>query len=151
MVDYMSDSVLLPCGSCGAVNRVKADKLTEGPKCGKCHNLLNILNKPVNITSKNFDAEVLKWPGLVLVDFWAEWCGPCKMIAPVLEKISQERAGKLKIVKVNTEQEQELAYRYSISSIPTLMLFKNGQKLNQLSGALPKPQLEKWIDNYSEK
>jgi thioredoxin 2 len=145
----MSKTVLLPCSSCGSTNRVRVEKLTEQPKCGKCHNVLNILNKPVTITQANFEQEVIKWPGLILVDFWAEWCGPCKMIGPVLEKLSAERAGSLKIGKVDTEREPQLSSRFAISSIPTLMLYKNGKKLNQLSGALPKPQLEQWIDSYS--
>jgi thioredoxin 2 len=145
----MEKTVLLPCRSCGSTNRVRTEKLSGLPKCGKCHQPLEILNRPVTITSANFEQEVIKWPGLILVDFWADWCGPCKMIAPVLEKLSDERAGKLKIGKVDTEREPQLSARFAISSIPTLMLWKNGKKVNQIAGALPKPQLEQWIDSFS--
>src|SRR5436309_11286136 len=88
----------------------------------------------VTLSNENFDQEVNKSPTPVLVDFWAEWCGPCKMIAPVLDEIAEERAGKLKIGKVNVDENQELASKFGIRAIPTLLLFKGGQIKEQIVG-----------------
>ncbi len=103
------------------------------------------VNVPVNVTSANFEQEVINSKGIVLVDFWATWCPPCRMIAPVLESIAREKAGEIKIVKVNTDQEQLLSRKYQISSIPTLILFNNGKVINRTAGAIPKAQLLNWI------
>ena len=99
----------------------------------------------VNLTSENFEEEVLKSEKPVLVDFWATWCGPCKMLAPVISEIAEEYEGKVKVGKVNIDNEKELAVRYHISSIPTLMLFKNGEVMNMSVGFRPKSDIEKMI------
>jgi thioredoxin 1 len=95
----------------------------------------------IHLTNQNFDEEVLQSALPVLVDFWAEWCGPCKMIAPVVEELGGELAGQMKVAKVNVDEAQELAARYNIMSIPTLLVFKNGKQVNQIVGALGKDQL----------
>jgi thioredoxin 1 len=100
----------------------------------------------VHITEDNFDSEVLKSATPVLVDFWAEWCGPCKMIAPVLEQIATEYKGKLRIAKVDVDSNQATAMRYGVRSIPTLMLFKNGIVEAQQVGMLSKDNLKKILD-----
>ena len=97
--------------------------------------------KPVEITDANFDQEVLRAETPVLVDFWAVWCGPCKMIAPVVEEIASEYAGKLKVGKLDVDQNQDVAMKYGIRSIPTLMVFKGGKVVEQIIGALPKRSL----------
>ena len=97
------------------------------------------------ITDASFENDVLKSESPVVVDFWAEWCGPCRMIGPSLEDISNELAGKVKIVKLNVDENPGIAAKYGIMSIPTLMLFKNGQLASRQVGAQPKQKLEQWI------
>jgi thioredoxin 1 len=93
------------------------------------------------VTDQDFDQEVLQSPVPVLVDFWAAWCGPCRMVAPTVDQLASEYAGKLKVVKVDVDQSIEVSGRYGVMSIPTLMVFKNGQMVEKMIGALPKPAL----------
>ncbi|WP_296523828.1 thioredoxin [Rhodoplanes sp.] len=97
------------------------------------------------VSDQDFEAEVLKSDKPVVVDFWAEWCGPCRMIAPALEEIAGTLAGKVKIVKLNVDENPKVAAQYNIMSIPTLMLFKNGELSSRQVGAAPKQKLEQWI------
>ena len=97
------------------------------------------------VSDANFDAEVIKATEPVVVDFWAEWCGPCRMIAPALEEIAGLMAGKVKIVKLNVDENQATAIKYGVQSIPTLLLFKNGEIASRQVGAAPKQKLEQWI------
>lgn len=98
------------------------------------------------VTSATWEQEVLKAPGLVLVDFWAVWCGPCRMVAPIVDEISKEYEGKLKVLKLNTDENPDVAGRYRIMGIPTLMFFRNGQTVDQIVGAVPKSQLKTKVD-----
>jgi len=95
----------------------------------------------LNVTDKDFEAEVLKSDLPVLVDFWADWCGPCKVIGPIVDEVAEELQGKLKVVKVNVDDAQELAGNYQVMSIPTLLVFKGGETVEQIVGAVPKDQL----------
>ena len=95
----------------------------------------------LQLNEKNFEVEVMQSPIPVLVDFWAEWCGPCKMISPIVEELAKELSGKLKVTKVNVDEAQELAVKYGIMSIPTLLVFKKGKVINQIVGAMSKEQL----------
>jgi thioredoxin 1 len=99
------------------------------------------MSKPVQITDSSFDAEVLKSDVPVLTDFWAEWCGPCKVIAPILEQIAEEYDGRIKITKIDVDQNNQTAIQHSVQSIPTLILFKNGQTVERLVGSMPKDKL----------
>jgi thioredoxin 1 len=101
----------------------------------------------VKIDSSNFQSDVLGSSEPVVVDFWAEWCGPCKMISPALEEISNEMAGQVKIAKVNVDENQDLAVQYGVRSIPMLLMFKNGEIADQMIGAAPKARLADWIKN----
>nr|2YJ7_A Chain A, LPBCA THIOREDOXIN [synthetic construct]2YJ7_B Chain B, LPBCA THIOREDOXIN [synthetic construct] len=102
----------------------------------------------IEVTDENFEQEVLKSDKPVLVDFWAPWCGPCRMIAPIIEELAKEYEGKVKVVKVNVDENPNTAAQYGIRSIPTLLLFKNGQVVDRLVGAQPKEALKERIDKH---
>ena len=102
--------------------------------------------KPVHVTEQSFDQEVLKAETPVLVDFWAEWCGPCRMIAPIVEDFAREYEGKLKVAKVDVDDNQNLAMKFSIMSIPTLGVFKGGQLVERIVGYMPKVELKRRVD-----
>lgn len=101
----------------------------------------------INVTSQTWDSEVLQSKGIVMVDFWAVWCGPCRMIAPTIEELAKEYAGKIKVAKLNTDENPDIASRYKIMGIPTIMFFKDGEKVDQIVGAVPKPQLKAKIES----
>jgi thioredoxin 1 len=101
----------------------------------------------ITATTDTWDKEVLKEKGLVLVDFWAVWCGPCRMVAPTVEELAKEFTGKLKVVKLNTDENPDIASKYKIMGIPTLMFFKGGEKVDQIVGAVPKAQLKAKIES----
>jgi len=103
--------------------------------------------KPIAVTDSNFDAEVLRASGPVLVDFWAEWCGPCKMIAPFLEELATEMAGKVTVAKVNIDENPQTPMKYGVRGIPTVILFKGGQVAATKIGALPKSKLYEWVES----
>ncbi len=102
--------------------------------------------KPVHVTEQDFDAQVLKAAEPVLVDFWAEWCAPCRMIAPIVEDLAQEYEGKVKVAKVDVDDNSGIANRYGIMSIPTLAIFKGGEMVERLVGYMPKPELKRRLE-----
>jgi len=102
----------------------------------------------MTLTAENFQREVLEYQGVALVDFWAPWCGPCRMVAPTIDELAEEYAGKAKIGKVNTDENQELAAKYSVMSIPTMIIFKNGQVVDQITGAYSKNILKSRLDQW---
>ena len=106
------------------------------------------MGNAIAVTGQNFDAEVLQSKEPVLVDFWAVWCGPCKAIGPALEEIAAEHRGKLKVVKLDVDEEMEISARYGVQSIPTLLLFKGGQPVERLIGAYPKPMILSKIQRH---
>ncbi|MBN1635961.1 MAG: thioredoxin TrxC [Deltaproteobacteria bacterium] len=141
-------SLIVRCPSCGTKNRIPGTKLHDRPKCGKCHSLLPAPapgSKPIDVNDASFSDEILNHAGVVLVDFWAPWCGPCKMMSPVLEQLAAQWAGRVKIAKLNVDENQITASRYGIQSIPSLLLFKNGKHINTLVGALPKSDIERQL------
>jgi thioredoxin 2 len=128
---------ILACPNCGANNRLGTAPAGTVPTCGKCKAALPWVIAGSDATF----ASDLAAPGLVLVDFWAPWCGPCRMVAPVLEQLAAEHAGKLKVVKVNVDENPQVAARFRIQSIPSLMFFRDGSLVDSVIGALPKPAL----------
>lgn len=138
---------MLRCQACGAVNRVPADRLRDQPKCGKCSNLIEVSRKPVDVSGTGFEREVLQWPGAVLVEFWAQWCGYCRMVAPAIDALARAKAGLVKVVRVDVDKAPELAQRFGIRATPTFLLYRNGNKVNEIGGALPGDQLESWIES----
>ena len=140
-------TVFLRCEKCKAINRLAADKLNSNPKCGKCKSFLHVERSPIEVTGTDFDREVLSWPGIVLTEFWTPRCGHCMAIAPIIEEVARERAGFLKGVKINVENEHSLAMRFNIRATPAFLLFRGGGKLSEIAGSLPKAQLEAWIDS----
>lgn len=132
----MTDPVV-PCANCGAKNRLKTPPEGQVPACGKCGSALPWL---VDTGDETFTAD-LNTPLLVLADFWAPWCGPCRMVAPVLEDLSRELAGKLKVVKLNVDDNPRTAGRYGVQGIPLLVLLKDGLEVDRVVGAVPKGAL----------
>jgi thioredoxin 2 len=139
-----NQSVILACSKCGAKNRFPVVRMADKPKCAKCHSPLPIenLSRPVIVTDQSFDNEVLGSPLPVLVDCWAPWCGPCKAIGPVIDALAQDYAAKVKVAKLNLDDNPMIGSRYAINSVPTFLLVKNGQIVDKLVGALPRQQME---------
>jgi thioredoxin 2 len=146
-MDGHERSVIIRCRACRTLNRVPSGRVRERARCGRCKRQLFIPATPVQGTSGNFQEEVLDWHGTVLVEFWTPHCGACSLLAPVLAELARERVGSLKIVTIDAEQEQSLARRFQVLSVPTLILYRNGRRLNETRGALSKSQLASWIDS----
>jgi len=139
-------TVLLRCSSCKTVNRVPVSKLEAEPKCGKCKSTLKFPRSPVEVTDSGFREEVLDNPGAVLVFFWAPWCAHCRGMFPLMEDLARQRAGLLKVARVNTEKETYLARSFNVMSVPRLTLYRYGRILGELNGAVQKPQLDAWLE-----
>jgi thioredoxin 2 len=144
-----TEAKVTTCPSCGANNRVPAEKLLEGlqPVCGQCKSPLSVSAHPVTVTDANFAEEVERSPLPVLLDMWAPWCGPCRMIAPTIEQLAGELAGRVKVAKLNTDENPMTGSRFNVRSIPTLLVLKDGKEIDRLVGALPKQEILRRLES----
>jgi len=140
--------MIIRCLNCGAKNRMPEDRIHDRPKCGKCGIPLVVKNgqeRPVDVTDATFSKEVIASSGSVLVDCWAPWCAPCRTVAPILDELADKYAGGVKIAKLNIDENPMITSQYTIQSIPTMLLFKDGKLVNRLVGALPKEEIERHL------
>ena len=140
----MADGIHVVCPHCDRINRVPREKLADGGRCGGCHQPL-FEGRPVELGGDRLERHIQRGELPLVVDFWAPWCGPCKMMAPVFEQAAAELEPQARLAKVNTEQEQALAARFGIRGIPTLILFKGGREADRMSGALDHQGLLDWV------
>lgn len=143
----MTESLHLVCPHCHAVNRVPSERLAAQPNCGQCHQPL-FTGSPLALTSQTFDKHLGRNEIPLLVDFWAPWCGPCKMMAPWFAEAARLLEPQVRLAKVDTEAEQQLGARFQIRSIPTLALFRNGREIARQAGAMSAQDIVRWTRSH---
>jgi thioredoxin 2 len=143
------ESVIVPCPQCGAKNRIPKERLREQAVCGKCRTPLSLArlfpDRAVDIRDGTFSEEILHFPGPVVLEFHAPWCGYCRMLSPILDQLAAQYAGRVKIAKMNVDENPITASQYGIRSTPSLFFFKNGKVADQLLGAVAKAEIERHI------
>jgi len=143
----MSDLLLIRCTACGATNRVPREKIGAGlePICGRCRAPLSVNGELLTVTDATFATDVERSPLPVLLDAWAPWCGPCRMISPVVEELATEMAGRLRVGKLNVDENPSTAARFNIRSIPTLLVLDGGREVDRLVGVQPKAEIARRV------
>jgi len=143
----MPDPQLIRCPACGATNRVPQEKIEQGlePICGRCKTPLPI-NKPVDVTDATFSAEVESSALPVLLDMWAAWCGPCRMMAPMIDELATEMIGRVRVAKLNVDENPVTANRFNVRSIPTLLVLNAGREVDRIVGVQPKSEITRRLD-----
>jgi len=144
----MSEAKHVVCPACNAINRIPLDKLSAAPKCGKCHQPL-FQQQPVTLTSANFQQHLNHNDIPLVVDFWAPWCGPCKMMAPAFAQAAGELEPLVRLAKLNTEDEQIIGGQLNIRSIPTMVIFQNGREVARQSGAMQAADIVRWVRSHT--
>ena len=142
----MSDPLVIPCPHCNGLNRIPADRLGDTPKCGRCKSPV-LLAQPFDLKQADYASQI-KGDLPLLVDVWADWCGPCKSFAPVFEQAAKQLAGRCRLAKLDSEANRELAGQLNIRSIPSLILFRNGREVARQSGAFPLQKLLEWLRQH---
>jgi thioredoxin 2 len=144
----MAQPALIRCPACGATNRVPPDKVDRGlePVCGRCKAALSVAHRPLVVTDATFAAEVERSPLPVLVDAWASWCGPCRMIAPVIDELAMEMTGRVRVAKLNVDDNPVTAARFNLRSIPTLLVLKAGREIDRIVGVQPKSEIARRLE-----
>jgi len=145
--------MLVSCPGCGTSNRVARDEVERGLQavCGRCHAPLPATARPVVVTDATFADEVEASPLPVLLDLWATWCGPCRMIAPVLDELAIEMSGRVRFAKLDVDQNPATAERFGVRSIPTLLVLMAGREVDRLVGAMPKPEIARRLERALER
>ena len=144
----MSNPLHIVCPACTAVNRIPADKLSAAPKCGKCHQPL-FNQQPLELTAASFQQHVKRNDIPLVVDFWAPWCGPCKMMGPAFAQAAAQLEPRVRLAKLNTEAEQNIGAQLGIRSIPTMIVFRNGREVARQAGAMAAPDIVRWVQTNS--
>ena len=146
----MTEPLTIRCPSCGAINRVPQQKLERGlePICGRCKTPLPLQNKPILVTDANFPVEVERSPLPILLDMWAPWCGPCRIVAAIVDQLAAEMAGRVRVGKLNVDENQQTAARFNISGIPALLIFKDGREVDRIVGLAPKEQIAQRLGRF---
>jgi thioredoxin 2 len=144
----MNSSVHIVCPHCNTINRLAAAKLGDHAKCGKCKEPLFTAH-PIELTRANFQQHIQRSDIPIVVDFWAPWCAPCRMMAPAFEQASTQLEPSIRLAKLNTEQEQHIAAQFGIRSIPTLAIFKGGREIAQQPGALDLSSIIRWVNDHT--
>jgi len=147
----MADVQMIRCPSCGATNRVPAEKIARGlaAKCGRCATPLALQAEPLVVTDASFAADVERAPLPVLVDAWAPWCGPCRTIAPIVAELARELSGRIRVAKLNVDENPRTATRFNLRSIPTLLVFQGGREVDRLIGAQPKGEILRRLQRFA--
>jgi thioredoxin 2 len=143
-----SETRLIRCAACGATNRVPWAQVEQGrdPVCGRCKAPLPTNTRPVTVTDASFSAEVERSPLPVLLDMWAAWCAPCRMIAPVVDELAAEMAGRVRFAKLNVDENPATAARFNVGSIPTLLVLRGGREIDRIVGVQPKAEIARRLD-----
>ena len=141
---------IIRCNQCGTRNRVPAAKLADKPICGKCRvPLPSAATGPVVVTDATFNEQITRFPGPVMLDCWAPWCGPCQQMAPVLNQLAAAYAGVVKIAKLNVDQNPQVSSQFNVLSVPTLLFFNGGRLVNTVPGAAPKQEMERHLNTLA--
>jgi thioredoxin 2 len=137
--------MIFRCTKCGQFNTVRPDAQGRTPICGRCKQRLDLSGAPQAVSDRTFDAAIEASPIPVLVDFWAPWCGPCRMAAPAIDKLSRRRAGELLVLKVNSDENPRASQKNKIQGIPAFLVFRNGREVARQVGLLPEASLDAWV------